>query len=468
VCPQAAALPLAGLVLLLVTAAALAATGGLTQPAGTAGCISHTGSGPCADGHALISVHSPAVSPDGKSVYAISDDAVVRLNRNTTTGAITQPAGTAGCISNTGAGPCADGHALKNPTGVAVSPDGKTVYVTSQGGAGTGTGGGVARLNRNTTTGAITQPAGTAGCISESGSGPCAGGHALSIPTGPAVSSDGKSVYIASNGSHAVVRLIRNTTTGAITQPAGTAGCISEPPYGEEPCADGHALSTPVDVAVSPDGKSVYATARGSSGFGTSAVARLTRNTTTGAISQSAGTDGCVSGVGFGAEPCADGHDLNNPSSVAVSPDGKSVYVTAGSNSKSVVRLNRDTITGEISQPAGTAGCVSHGGTGNCANGHALVGPAGVAVSPDGKSVYVGSIYSDAVVRLIRNTTTGAINQPVGTAGCVSEDGTGGTGPCANGHGLISAGSVAVSPNGKSVYVGASGSDAIARFNRVP
>jgi hypothetical protein len=82
--------------------------------------------------------------------------------------------------------------------------------------------------------------------------------------------------------------------------------------------------------------------------------------------------------------------------------------------------------------------------------------------------VYVGSIYSDAVVRLIRNTTTGAINQPVGTAGCVSEDGTGGTGPCANGHGLISAGSVAVSPNGKSVYVGASGSDAIARFNRVP
>ena len=42
---------------------------------------------------------------------------MVRLNRNTTTGAITQPAGAAGCISETGAGPCADGHGLDGPSG---------------------------------------------------------------------------------------------------------------------------------------------------------------------------------------------------------------------------------------------------------------------------------------------------------------------------------------------------------------
>ncbi len=49
----------------------------------------------------------------------------------------------------------------------------------------------------------------------------------------------------------------------------------------------------------------------------------------------------------------------------------------------------------------------------------------GVAVSPDGKSVYVASTASDAVARLNRNTTTGAITQPAGAAGCVSENGRG-------------------------------------------
>ena len=56
--------------------------------------------------------------------------------------------------------------------------------------------------------------------MSETGSGPCTDGHALGLPTGVAVSADGKSVYVTSILSDAVVRLVRNTTTGAITQPA--------------------------------------------------------------------------------------------------------------------------------------------------------------------------------------------------------------------------------------------------------
>jgi hypothetical protein len=80
---QVAALSLAGLVLLLATGAALAVTGALTQPAGTAGCISETGSGPCADGHGLSFAFSVEVSADGKSVYVASllSDAVARFNR---------------------------------------------------------------------------------------------------------------------------------------------------------------------------------------------------------------------------------------------------------------------------------------------------------------------------------------------------------------------------------------------------
>jgi DNA-binding beta-propeller fold protein YncE len=440
---------LAASVLLLVTATALAATGDLTQPAGTAGCVSETGAGPCADGHALGSANSVAVSADGKNVYVASggSNAVVRLNRNTTTGALTQPAGAAGCISETGAGPCADGHGLFGPFWVAVSADGKSVYAASFDSDA------VARFNRNTTTGAISQPAGAAGCISETGAGPCADGHGLNGADAVTVSTDGKSVYATSLGG--VVRLNRNPSTGAISQPAGAAGCISE--TGSGPCADGHGLDGLFGVEVSPDGKSVYVAS-----FDSDAVARLNRNTTTGAISQPAGTAGCISETGAG--PCADGHGLTGAVGVAVSPNGKSAYV-ASNTGNAVARLTRNPTTGAITQPAGAAGCISETGAGPCADGHGLNGPIWVTVGPDGKSVYAASHLSNAVVRVVRNTTTGAIVQPAGIAGCISETGSG---PCADGHGLSLPFSVEVSANGKSAYVASLQSDAVARFKRAP
>ena len=447
---QVLALALAASVLLVVTAGALAVTGDLTQPAGPAGCISETGAGNCTDGHALNGANAVDVSGDAKNVYATApvNNAVARLNRNTTTGAISQPAGSAGCVSQTGAGPCTDGHGLDAPVSVAVSPGGKSVYVASQ------VSDAVVRLNRDTTTGAITQPAGSAGCVSDTGAEDCGVGHALDGAYSVAVSPGGKSVYVASGFSDAVAILNRDTTTGAISQPAGTAGCVSE--TGAGPCDDGRALDAPGSVAVSSDGKSVYVASLNNG------VARFNRDTTTGALSQPAGTAGCINENGSGS--CADGHGLQNPRSVAVTSDGKSVYAVSSFN-YGVVRLNRDTTTGAISQPAGTAGCISENGSGPCVNGHGLANPLSVAVSRDGKSVYVASIGNHAVAILNRNTTTGAITQSAGTTGCISENGAGG---CANGHALLVPIEVAVAPGGKSVYAASNSSDAVARFNRAP
>jgi 6-phosphogluconolactonase (cycloisomerase 2 family) len=192
-------------------------------------------------------------------------------------------------------------------------------------------------------------------------------------------------------------------------------------------------------------------------------VAVFSRNTTTGELTQLGGIAGCVSEDGTGGT-CANRNCLIDASSVAESPYSRKVYV-ASYVSNAVAVFSRNTTTGELTQLGGLAGCVSEDGTGGtCANGNGLIGASSVAVSPNSRHVYVASNVSNAVAVFSRNTTTGELTQLGGIAGCVSEDGTGGA--CADSTGLAGANSVAVSPDSRQVYVASNISDAVAVFSR--
>jgi 6-phosphogluconolactonase (cycloisomerase 2 family) len=420
------------------------------------GCVSETGTGgACIGGTALDGATGVTLSPDGSTVYVASETsrAVSVFARDPTTGAISQLAGTDGCVSDSGTGgACADGVALVGPRSVAVSPDGTSFYFPAT------TSAAVAVFSRDQTTGRLAQLAGTAGCVSETGTGGvCVDGVALDGARSASVSPDGKSVYIASFFSDAAAVFARDSATGVLTQLAGTAGCVTETGTGGV-CVDGVALDGARSVAVSSDGKSVYLASETSG-----AVAVFSRDDSTGAITQLAGTSGCVSQTGTDGA-CTDVRALGGAGGVALSPDGNNVYV-ASLSSDAVAVFSRDQVTGVLTQMVGTAGCVSETGNGgSCVDGRALDRPRSVAVSLDGTNVYVAAETGDAVAVFSRDQTTGALTQLPGSAGCVSETGSGGA--CADGTALDGMRSVAVSPDGKSVYAASFYSGAVAIFSR--
>ncbi len=303
--------------------------------------------------------------------------------------------------------------------------------------------------------GELTQKAGTAACISQTGSGgTCADGVGILSASGAAVSPDGRDVYVAADASDGIAIFDRDVTTGTLTEKPGIAGCITETGTAGA-CTDGNALLSTTRVAVSPDGASVYSVS------GNDAVTVFDRTPATGALTQKPGAAGCISDTGAGG--CTDGTALNGPRTVSISPDGASVYV-ASDASDAIAIFDRNG-TGALTQKPGLAGCISETGAGPCTDGNSLDSPQEVTTSFDGANAYVVSAVSDSIAVFDRSTSSGALAQKAGAAGCISETGAGG---CTDGVALDAPFEIELTPDGSSAYAISSTSQALSIFDRNP
>ncbi|HTT94759.1 MAG TPA: hypothetical protein VMF55_08800 [Solirubrobacterales bacterium] len=376
-------------------------TGALTQPRGRRGCVAAvvgTAKGEsCGVAIGLIGPNSVQVSPDGRTVYATSrtGSSITTFHRNGKTGALTQlPPGASGCISGQAIPGCTLGRALKWPDVVVVSPDGGNVYV------GDFAGSGVISFSRARGSGALTQLAGTAGCITEAGAEGCAKGLRMDHVEGMAINSRGSTVYAAAPFSNAIDILQRDRSTGALTQAGDGNGCITVEAEEAPVCTRGYQFAGVNALVVSPKGGNVYATSL------TSNSVTMFRPTEGGGLAQPARPqeEGVPAGLGdpegclvyLRSPGCSFGRAMSVPEGLALSPTGTNLYVSAFL-SGAIDVLDRDGETGAVNQKPGERGCLASPKVGGCAPGRALGLTGSVVVSPDGRNVYSTSQASSAV-----------------------------------------------------------------------
>ena len=201
------------------------------------------------------------LSPDGKSLYALSEHSLVAFDRAADGALAFAECYTASNVPDyPGGGPspgtCTPSNdALFGATAFAISPDGESVYVLATGG-GDGVGSdGITRFDRDPSTGEITG----ATCEWARGIVGCATPPYSLDPRSLALSPDGSSAYVTSGymgHENALHRLDRDSATGALSR----GECFTADPHAL--CVQSPILrdSEPRFAGMDPSGRSTYLT----------------------------------------------------------------------------------------------------------------------------------------------------------------------------------------------------------------
>ena len=303
------------------------------------------------------------------------------------------------CIGTVGNGQCATAVGLNFPDAIAVSPDGKNVYVV---GTDTNNIGNIAEFARNAD-GSLTQLGGANGCIGEtetSTKSVCGttSGHGLSFPTAVAVSPDGAKCTSLIGTGAAIAEFARGAS-GSLTQLASPNNCIQEHNPSPVDCGTvtGTGLSGASSVAISADGANVYV------GAGDS-IAEFTR-AAGGALTQLASPNNCIEDHTASTPDCVShtGIGISEVASLDLSPDGNNLYTVSSDSSGAVAEFARHA-NGSLTQLGGANSCIEENATGQggqpaagCGTqtGHGLGRSSAIKVSPDGANVYVASLTDD-------------------------------------------------------------------------
>jgi DNA-binding beta-propeller fold protein YncE len=187
-----------------------------------------------------------------------------------------------------------------------------------------------------------------------------------------------------------------------------------------------------------------------------------------GVLTQLKGPRGCIAAVSKPVPGCGKARALVGPGpfmgsrAIALSPNGKNVYV-ASAGSDAIAIFFRNPKNGTLSQAKGAAGCIAAKAAEGCAVAVGLDAPNSVAVSADGRNVYATARDSNSVLTFLRNPKSGALTQLPPGSGCLAGLAIPG---CSLGRALVGPNVVAVSPDGQNVYVGSFFGNAVAEFAR--